>query len=219
MMLDNKKSLFPVFALAIFLTGCGASKVRVTADIPRPLINQLPLNTYVLYTDEFANYQYKEKEKGRALSRLTFGPAQQTLFEQIFSELVIVNTSAESANLDLIIEPEILDLQYTSPKETKLNLFEVWLRYRVKITDPQNNVLADWVIKGYGKTPSATFKTNWTAFNAATNVALRDVGAQLSIGFPKQPAIKTLLDQKAIPSQTQKVISPPSAIVDDVDQS
>ena len=218
-MLDNTKRLLGLFFLTIFLAGCGASKVSVKADIPRPLISTLPLKTYVLYTDEFSNYQYTEKEQGRSLSSLTFGPAQRTLFERIFSELVIVSPTAKDTGLDLIVEPEILDLQYTSPKETKLNLFEVWLRYRVKITDAENNILADWVIKGYGKTPSATLKTTGTAFNAATNVALRDVGAQLAIGFPKQPAIKTLLAQKAAQSNVQEETIPVVTIGNAVDQN
>ena len=132
------------------------------------------------------------------MSQLSFGEAQVTLFDRIFTQLVVMMPEANSPGLDLIIEPEILDLQYTSPKETKLNLYEVWLRYRVKITDPSDNVLADWVVKGYGKTPTATLKSTGLAFNAATNIALRDVGAQLAIGFPKQPAIKALLKAKQL---------------------
>ena len=72
-------------------------------------------------------------------------------------------------------------------------MYEVWLRYRVKITDSQDKILADWVVKGYGKTPTATLKTTSSAFNAATNIALRDVGAQLAIGFPNQSSVQGLL--------------------------
>lgn len=200
-MLDkNKKSLFGLFFGVIFLAGCGGSKVSVKPDIPRPLVNKLPLTSYISYTEEFKNYQYNEVEKSRSLASLSFGAAQIELFNRIFSELVVMTPNANDVNLDLIIEPEILDLQYTSPQETKLNLYEVWLRYRVKISDAQNNILADWVIKGYGKTPTSTLKSTGLAFNAATNIALRDVGAQIAIGFPNQPAIKALLDQKAAQS-------------------
>lgn len=109
-----------------------------------------------------------------------------------------------------MIEPEILDFQYTSPSETKLNLYEVWLRYRVKITDSQNKTLADWVVKGYGKTPSATLKSTSSAFNAATNIALRDVGAQLAIGFPNQSSVQNLLN----PEIVSKNIDEPSIAVE-----
>jgi len=193
-MLDKRRVLrLSFFVVASLLTACSA-KVSVKADIPQPLVNKLPLSGYLSYTEEFKNYQYKEDEKGRSISSLAFGPAQQEMFDRIFTQLLTVSKTSDAGS-DVIIEPEILDLQYTSPKETKLNLYEVWLRYRVKVTDAENKTLADWVVKGYGKTPTATLKTASSAFNAATNIALRDVGAQLAIGFPKQPAIAGLLSK------------------------
>lgn len=195
-MLDKRVILrLGFFVMASLLAGC-AAKVSVKADIPQPLVDKLPLSGYMAYTDEFKNYQYEEDEKGRSISSLSFGPAQQKMFDRIFTQLLTVSKTS-SAGSDVIIEPEILDLQYTSPKETKLNLYEVWLRYRVKVTDAENKTLADWVVKGYGKTPTATLKTAASAFNSATNIALRDVGAQLAIGFPKQPAIAGLLLKNA----------------------
>ena len=198
MMLDKKIiRKFCLLLMILVLTGCGGSKVSVNADIPQPLVTKLPLTGHLSFTDEFKTYQYSEDDKNRSLARLTFGPAQQVMFERIFSQLL--NLSSEgAANADVIIEPEILDFQYTSPSETKLNLYEVWLRYRVKITDSQNKTLADWVVKGYGKTPTATLKTTSSAFNAATNIALRDVGAQLAIGFPNQSSVKGLLSPEVV---------------------
>ena len=192
-MLDKKiVKQFYLLLIILGLAGCGASKVSVTADIPQPLVTQLPLTGYLSFTEEFKNYQYSENEKSRSLASLSFGPAQQVMFERVFTQLLDLS-STNSAAVDVIIEPEILDFQYSSPGETKLNLYEVWLRYRVKITDSQDKTLADWVVKGYGKTPTATLKTTSSAFNAATNIALRDVGAQLAIGFPNQSSIQGLL--------------------------
>ena len=193
MMLDKKivRQLY-LLLIVLSLTGCGASRVSVTADIPQPLVTKLPLTGYLSFTEEFKNYRYSENEKSRSLASLSFGPAQQVMFERVFVQLLDLSSTA-SAAVDVIIEPEILDFQYTSPSETKLNLYEVWLRYRVKITDSQDKILADWVVKGYGKTPTATLKTTSSAFNAATNIALRDVGAQLAIGFPNQSSVQGLL--------------------------
>ena len=193
MMLDKKiVRQFYLLLIVLSLTGCGASRVSVTADIPQPLVTKLPLTGYLSFTEEFKNYRYSENEKSRSLASLSFGPAQQVMFERVFVQLLDLSSTA-SAAVDVIIEPEILDFQYTSPSETKLNLYEVWLRYRVKITDSQDKILADWVVKGYGKTPTATLKTTSSAFNAATNIALRDVGAQLAIGFPNQSSVQGLL--------------------------
>lgn len=195
-MLDKKIILkVSVFLMISLLVGCSAGKVSVKANIPQPLVSKLPLSGYLSYTEAFKNYKYKENEKSRSLSSLALGPAQQVMFDRVFTQLLSVSETSNSG-LDVIIEPEVLDFQYTSPSETKLNLYEVWLRYRVKITDAQNQTLADWVVKGFGKTPTATFKSASSAFKAATNVALRDVGAQLAVGFPKQPAIVDLLSKK-----------------------
>lgn len=209
MLNKNMTRLLSLLGTMLFLAGCAAS-VSVKTNIPQPLIGKLPLTGHLLYTDEFKNYRYKELEKKRSLSSLSFGPAQQDLFDRIFSQLITVS-GVDDASLDVVIEPEILDFQYASPKETKLNLYEVWLRYRVKITDSKDNTLADWVIKGYGKSPTATLKTASSAFNSAMNVALRDVGAQLAIGFAKQPAIQDLLTQKQVSQSPQS--SNPKAVV------
>ena len=94
------------------------------------------------------------------------------------------------------ITPFLLDFQYTAPRETKLNLYEIWLQYRLKIEDANSNEVADWVVKGYGKTPTALLTTPASAFDSATNVALRDVGAQIAIGFRNQPQIIDFLEQR-----------------------
>ena len=80
------------------------------------------------------------------------------------------------------------------PSETKSTQFEIWLKYRLIITDAQDQEVADWVVKGYGKTPTTLLGSHLKSFNTAANIALRDVGAQLAIGFRNQPSIKDYLE-------------------------
>lgn len=188
------RSICVVTVLAL-LTAC-ASNVVVKGKVPAPLVQKLPLTGSLSYTENFTGYKYTENEKARSLRSLDFGSAQTAMFDQVFGQLLTL-VDAEVASKDLTIEPEILDFQYTAPSETKLKQYEVWLKYRVKITDGQDQELADWTIKGYGKTPTGLLTTASAAFNAATNVALRDVGAQLAIGFPKQDSIKSLVGEPA----------------------
>jgi len=197
-MLDNTLiklfRILPTIGLLSMLGAC-VSSVVVKPEIPPPLVVKTPINAHMSYSKEFKSFTYKEKEKGRALSNLSVGKAQTILFDGIFSNLTSLQ-DADSPDLDVVIEPEILDVQYTSPKETNLSLYEVWLKYRVKISNSEDKKLADWVIKGYGKTSTGTLGSSSAAFNRAANIALRDVGAQLSIGFPNQPAMKNLIAQK-----------------------
>ena len=196
-MLDkNIRTIRIVGALVMltFLSAC-ASNVVVVGNIPPPLIKRLPITASVTYSEEFKDFTYTENERTRSnnLKSLNFSDAQIVMFDQVFDRLFNMVESG-SANSDLKISPQILDFQYSAPSETQLELYEVWLKYRIKVVDSQDQELADWVVKGYGKTPAGgTFASAAKAFNAATNVALRDVGAQLSIGFEKQPSIQGLL--------------------------
>ena len=175
------------------ISGC-ANSVVVKPDIPRPLVERLDLKTNLVFTDTFNDYVYLESEKKRgSLKSLNFADAQTTMFRQVFSS--VTNLVEEgSSEYDLAIEPEILDFQYSEPSETKLKQYEIWIKYRLKLLNNTEDSIADWTIKGYGKTPTGLLTSASSAFNAATNIALRDVGAQLSIRFPKQRVIKTLVD-------------------------
>ena len=183
-----------VLLMMVLLSAC-ASNIVVEGNVPQPLIKRLPITASVTYSEEFKNFTYTENERARSanLKSLNLSEAQVIMFDQVFASLFNM-VSSDSASSDLKISPQILDFQYSAPAETKLKLYEVWLKYRIQVTDSQNQDLADWVVKGYGKTPAGgTFSSAGRALNAATNVALRDVGAQLSIGFEKQPSIQGLL--------------------------
>lgn len=189
----HQQGRLALLGLALLMLSACASTITVKSDIPSPLVERIPLTAKMSYTDAFKQYTYKETEKGRSLKTMDFSLAQTTMFDTVFGRLLNL-VSADSENVDLVIEPEILDFQYTAPRETKLNLYEVWLKYRLRLITGEDTKLADWTIKGYGKTPTATFTSASSAFNAATNVALRDVGAQLSIRMPNQSVVKGLLD-------------------------
>jgi hypothetical protein len=184
--------LASALVLIAMLSAC-VSTVTVKGEVPEPLVKRLPINAKMSYTDAFKEYKYTEAEKGRSLKSLDFSSAQINMFDTVFGRLLNL-VQGEEQSPDLIIEPEILDFQYTAPRETNLKLYEVWLKYRLKLIGQDDKELADWTIKGYGKTPTASFTSASTAFKSATNVALRDVGAQLSIRLPKQSSIKGLLD-------------------------
>lgn len=205
-MLDNKRwyskwvlvgplSRLGFAVIIVSLLSACASSVVVKSELPTPLVQKTPLTVSIRYTDEFRNYVYTEREKDRSLKNLDMTEAQIGMFNSIFSSLAEL-VPMTNTNRDLTIEPEFLDFQYTTPKETSLKMYEIWLKYRVKIFDQQDNNIADWVIKGYGKTPTSTFTNAGVAFNSATNIALRDVGAQLAISFAKQQRIQALIQQR-----------------------
>ncbi len=198
MQIDTKRwfNRIGLLALIMFLGGC-ASNVVVKGSIPEPLIEKLPLTASLTYTEEFKNYTYVEAQKRRrsVVSKFDFQDAQVAMFDQVFGALLNLDQSADT-NTDLIIEPEVLDFQYSTPAETQTTQYEIWIKYRLQIMDGKRQNLADWVIKGYGKTPTATLQSTAAAFSSAANVAMRDIGAQLAIRFPRQPSVQDLIAQK-----------------------
>ena len=210
-----------VLASLALLAGC-ASSVVVKPDIPNPLVAKLPLKTSLVYSKTFKNYVYVETEKKRnSMKSIDFTEAQTAMFQQVFGSLTsLVEPTDPSKNLS--IEPEILDFQYTAPSETKLKQYEIWIKYRLKLRNANDARVADWIIKGYGKTPTGMLTSATSAFSAATNVALRDVGAQLSIRFPQQSVVKTLLAGGAPPIIPEPEPKPepeqkPELVTSDVD--
>lgn len=196
----------------VTLAACSKSFV-VTSEVPRPLVEPINLSAKVQYSDEFKNFAYLETSSDRALEKVDFGSAQVGLFDQIFGQILdLVPDSA--TEYDLKIQPEILDFQYSIPSETKLNVYEIWVKYRLQISDSQENELADWVVKGYGKTPGSTMGSALKSFNTASNIALRDVGAQLAIGFAKQQSIQDYIAGKTNP----RLVELPSSVDDQIAQ-
>jgi len=184
-----------LLALVLLTSACSKTFI-VSDDFPEPLVSRAQTVVLMQYSEKFKNYEFSEKARDRPLERVAIGPAQVNLFNQVFSSLFVL---AETTNepVGLIIEPQIIDLQYSAPSETKLNLYEVWLKYRVIVIDSNEEEIADWVVKGYGKTPTATLGSYLKAFDTASNIALRDVGAQLAIGFRTQPSIQEYLIKKS----------------------
>ena len=198
-----------ILALSIMASACSQTFV-VVGEFPQPLVIQTAESAQLIYSAEFKNYEYLEKDEKRALKKVSLGEAQVNLFDRIFDSLFrLVGAESEAQQADLKIEPQVLDFQYSMPAETKSTQFEIWVKYRLKITGRNGQEIADWVVKGYGKTPKAMMSSYLKSFNTAANIALRDVGAQLAIGFRNQPSVKSYL------SKGSKLPTPKTAVIAD----
>jgi len=179
-------------ALPVFLTSCSSSFV-VEANFPRPLVDPLPVAGELVLTEEFSNYVFIEDTETRDDLEVDISSAQVELFQTITSHIF---GGSEIPENQLIITPALVDFQYAIPRETRAEVYEIWLKYRVQVTSNDGEPIADWLITGYGKTPTAFMKTRQESIKLATTIALRDVGSQLSIGFGRQPDIKAWLDRR-----------------------
>jgi len=66
----------------------------------------------------------------------------------------------------------------------------------LKVFDGQQQLMADWVLTAYGKTPTAFLKSDEAALNEAMVIALRDLGAGIALRFGHVPEINQWLKSK-----------------------
>ncbi|WP_234994977.1 hypothetical protein [Microbulbifer donghaiensis] len=169
---------------------------------PQPVGQQHPLTVGIYLSDEFRNFTYHEDSEDREEWNINTGRAQKNLFETVlgsmFTEAIPLARYPQDLpkNVELVIVPEIRELQFTMPRETRVNIFEVWIKYDMNAYDQQGESIASWVITAYGKTPTAFLKSQEDALAQAINVALRDAGATLYTGFAKVPELQALLANK-----------------------
>lgn len=191
-----------VFALlmCISLSSC-KSTLDVRGDFPSPVINKMPLSIGLVLMPDFTEYQYIETGKDRDEWEISLGDAQVKLFNVVFNAMFDDVIQAENLELisrsnnplDLFLQPSLDSFQYNVPNETKGKMFEVWLKYNVKIFDNRQALIADWILTAYGKTPTAFLQSKEQALNQAMVIALRDLGASLSLRFAQVPEINQWL--------------------------
>lgn len=173
-----------ILFLVVLISSC-SSTYDIEGSYPKPLVAPIPVQLELEFDDAFKNYAYKEEDENRNEVTVNLGNAQVELFETVTTAMF----SGTEGSPILRIKPAVNGFQYAIPRETRAEIYEVWLKYRVTVEETDGVTIADWVVTGYGKTPSAFMKSQGEAINAATIIALRDIGTQLAIGFRRQPDI------------------------------
>jgi hypothetical protein len=194
--------------LTLLVSGCGPNQVVVKGNFPEPLVTPLPITLGVYYDPEFRNHEFFDESKSRTESDwiVRTGQAQtqmyDTLLPAMFNKVVMLNElprdqrieAVGEASVQAVLVPHVEELQYTTPRQTKVKVFEIWLRYRYELYSPDGQLLADWTMTSYGKTPTAFLQTAEAAVNQAAVMALRDAGANFLTNFENVPEVKLWLE-------------------------
>ena len=188
------------FLLLSVMAGCNQSlDLKVDSEVPAPLVNKIPMAMGVYYDDKFRNYAYHENSAERKNWDIESGPSQVALFDQVlpsmFKEVKHIKSLPLGNNTDVqaVLVPSIQEMQFSLPKETHLDMYEVWIKYMIRMQDANGNVIAEWPITAYGKSTTKLLKNRKQGLNGAMDLALRDAGAKLAIGFPKVTQVKQWL--------------------------
>jgi hypothetical protein len=191
----------------VFITGCSKTlNLQVESQVPTPLASRLPLSLGVYYNDNFLNYVFTEKSEAREDWTIDSRTSRVNLFNELLPSMFssvdeIDNLNISGHNIDIIIEPDVLDMQVALPEETHSDIFEAWIKYGIKIYKPGGDLITEWQLTGYGKTHTAMFKNKESGLNTAINLALRDLGAKIILDFQNVPEVETWLATKIDCSQ------------------
>ena len=215
-MLKNTNSLKQMFNRARFLSlatlcglllGCGTSVIDIQGSYPSPLINQLPLTLGVIYPEDFSTFSFTEfyEVSGKEQYIINSGQTQVDLFNTIlpavFSNVVMLDGPDDIAaypELDMIFQPAIDDFQVGFPQKTRLDVYEIWVKYNMRLSDPAGDSIADWVMTAYGKAPQGSFGSVDSGVNEAAIEAFRDLAATFSLGFTSIPEVNDWLRTKNV---------------------
>tara|TARA_B110000858_G_scaffold30192_1_gene32749 strand:- start:470 stop:1066 length:597 start_codon:yes stop_codon:yes gene_type:complete len=196
-----KKNLFIASIVICTLTAGCSTHVVVMSEHPSILIEPLPYKIGLVLDDTFTKYSFTRKKEDEKII-ISLGDSQTELFDKIFDSMfpeVIRFQSkplAEQGTLKLYVIASVDELQLSLPKETSVNVFEVWIKYKLEIFDQNGSLITEWLISSYGRTQTRFLKSQKRALNQATKAALRDAGAQIIVGFKTVPAIRDWIDRE-----------------------
>ena len=192
-----------VLAALLLTSICGCSQslvLKVESAVPMPLISKIPINMGVYYDDVFRHYTYRENTPDRENWAIESGSSQVALFNQIlqsmFREVVELNSlpaAGATVGVKAVLVPSVEEMQFSLPQETHLDMYEVWIKYKIRLLDANGKTITEWPITAYGKTETEFLKNRGKGLNSAMELALRDAGAKLAIGFPEQAEVKDWL--------------------------
>ena len=190
-----------VVLAAISLSACGVNNVVIEGSFPTPNISPLPLSMAVFYDPALTEFAYIEySETGAEEYNIASGQSHVELFNAVlpamFDEVVVVGSleEAEVLGVDAIFAPLIEEFQLALPSKTKLDVYEVWIKYNMRLMAADGEYIADWVLTSYGKTPTESMRSAEYAINDAAVVALRDLASSFSLSFTQVPEVRDWLN-------------------------
>jgi hypothetical protein len=196
-----------VIPLLPLLAGCDQALI-VPTTFPEPVVEPLPLDVALHFTDEFTSYRYAEDVPGDASWDIELGKANVALFESVSRRLFRSATrvssrpvGAEAAAYDAIIEPTVAAFEFSLPSQSATNQYSVWIRYTVKVFRPDGTELTAWNISAYGESDSTLLRPA-RSMEQATILALRDAAAMLTVNFANEARARGIMPMEKTDAPT-----------------
>ncbi len=203
MVLDMAKGLrvtcMLIGVLAI-LEGCAGASVEVPTKFPVPLVQKVPLVVGVHLSDELINYTFVQDLGQNGEFSINLGNAQPTMFQNLFTGMfkgieMVSDPSLPNEGVAGVLVPQISELQFSTPDQTRSDYFEVWIRYQFQLYSRDGQLLGEWPLTAYGKANTQNYglQTTEPTLQAAALAACRDAMAFFTLQFRSIPTVQNWL--------------------------
>ena len=180
--------------ILILITGCTSQSITISSSIPSPLVNKNQnISVVTVYEDEIKNYLFESTplETTDYTWEIDFQDAQKKIFDTIFDSFFSNITEQESLDLldineaNIVVTVDLDKFEYLTPKLASNDKFSIWFKYKINLYNSELALIQNWDITGYGEQATGSFDGDQSMANAI-NIALRDVGANLTIQLEKE---------------------------------
>jgi hypothetical protein len=189
--------------LLLLLGACGVNSLVVEGNYPTPAVRKIPLTLGLYFDEDLRNFLYIEyTETGQEEYRVASGQTHVQLFGSLlpamFERVVVLDSmdDASDAGVDAVFAPSIEEFQLALPQKTRLDAYEVWVKYNMRLLGPDGAYIGDWVLTSYGKTPTENLLSAEGGINDATVSALRDLASNFTLSFSAVPEVRDWLASK-----------------------
>ena len=194
------------------LSACTATRLTTQAQLPPPLIEQLPVRVGVYYSKEFREYVHRET-RGTIEYEINLGAAHVVnldwLLKAMFREIVPVDDPTRVAGitppLAFVLEPKFEEYSFLTPKDVAGEAFIVTIRYLLTLYDGGGARVDSFTLTGYGREKAHTLASK-EPLAIATQRAMRDAGAKVAVELTDQDSVRLLLRGAGSPLP----VSPPA---------
>lgn len=188
-------------AVILMLSACaGVKRLEIEGTFPVPLMEKTPVSLGIHLDEDILSYVHKETIEKGGEWEVSIGPVQQNLFNNlaagVFENYAFVESTsipAASTPLDGVLKPSIKEVQFSLPKQTRSDYYEVWIRYEFQLYDRAGTLVGEWKLPAYGKANKNNFGSSSKGLQAAAMAACRDAMAFFSINFAREPVVQKWL--------------------------
>lgn len=180
--------------ILVLISSCTSQSITISSSIPSPLVQKNQnISIITVYEDEIKNYLFESTpiETTDYTWDIDFQDAQKKIFNTIFDSFfsnTMERESFDSVNkneADILITVDLDKFEYLTPQLASNDKFSIWFKYKIRLYDSELALVQNWDITGYGEQATGAFDNN-ESMASAINIALRDVGANLTIQLEKE---------------------------------